>query len=256
MTQSMQALLSGKRFIVTGASADSDIGLAICTELASAGAELILVGRRAEQLEQTRLQLTGSGHQIAAFDLTRLDEIDDWLTQLLPANQRVDGLIHSASFQGYTPLRTLKAAQINRYFDINFSAALLLIAALSKKYFTKSGAAIVLIGSAAGQRGLKGRVLYAASKAALSSMTKSCALELADKQIRINCVAPALVSGQKAQKQFTMLGEQQSAELVAAHPLGLSSPQDVAQATLFLLSPASKSITGTTLAVDGGFLAG
>ncbi len=249
-------VLTGKRFIITGASADSEIGLAICTALACAGAELILVGRRAEQLELTRQQLSGSGHHIAPFDLTRLEDIEEWLAQLLPTEHRVDGLIHSASFQGYTPLRTLKVSQISRYFDINFSAALLLIAALSKKHFTKSGAAVVLIGSAAGQRGLKGRVLYAASKAALSSMTKSCSLELADKRIRINCIAPALVNGVKAEKQFQMLGEQQSAALIAAHPFGLSSPEDVAQATLFLVSPASKNITGTILAVDGGFLAG
>ena len=250
-----QTEFTGKRYLITGASADSDIGLAICHELAAAGAELILVGRRPAALIATQQQLPGTGHQIAAFDLTQLEQIDSWLATLLLASKPLDGLIHSASFQGYTPLRTLKPAQISRYFDINFSAALLLIAALSKKHLNPQGAAIVLLGSAAGQRGLKGRTLYAASKAALSSLTQSCALELAEKKIRVNCVAPALVSGSKADKQFSMLGEQLSNALVAAHPLGICSPQDVANTVTFLLSPASKRITGSTIAVDGGFLA-
>lgn len=248
--------LTNKLYLITGASSDSDIGLAICKKLDSMGAKLILTGRRSTPLLATLEQLSGTGHQVETFDLTQLEDISNWIKSLSQNYGCFDGLVHSASFQGYTPLRTLKAKQIRQYFDINFSAALLLTAALAKPKNHNKDASFVFIGSAAGLKGLKARSLYAASKAALSSMTKSVALELAEKSIRVNCVAPALVSGSKAEQQFSMLSEAQIKQLLEAHPLGLSSPLDVANSVYFLLSDLSANTTGTILAVDGGYLAG
>lgn len=253
-------LLKHKRYLVTGASADSDIGLAICLAIASQGAQLVLVGRRVQCLADTLAQLpelsSDAPHHIAPFDLSQLDDIGPWFKQCVNDYGAFDGIVHSASFQGYSPLKTIKAKQIQQYFDVNFSAGLLLIAALSKKGNFTPNASAVVIGSAAGLKGLKARSLYASSKAAVSAMVKSCALELADKKIRVNCVAPALVSGTKADQQLTMLTPEQGQALLAAHPLGLSTPNDVANAVVFLLSGMSNNITGTTLAVDGGYLAG
>ncbi|MBT1444947.1 SDR family oxidoreductase [Shewanella sp. JM162201] len=252
-------LLANKHILVTGASADSDIGLAICHSLASQGAKLGLLGRRSEALEKTLSLLPAkadTSHYLCPFDLTQLDGISEQIKRLVETHGAFDGLVHSASFQGYSPLKTLKPQQISQYFDLNFAAAAMLLSAFAKQQQSRPGASLILIGSAAGQKGLKGRCLYAASKAALASLVKSAALELADKQIRVNCVAPALVSGSKADKQFAMLGEQQSQALIAAHPLGIASPQDVADAVSFLIGPHSRKITGTTLNVDGGFLAG
>lgn len=245
-----------RRVMVTGASADSDIGLAICKELDAQGLQLILVGRRKKALEETRQQLSGSHHKVAPCDLSRIDDITVWFNEVVGQYGALSGLVHSASFQGYTPLRTIKPEQIQQYFNLNFSAALLMIAAMAKPGFHEQGASVVLIGSAAGARGLKGRTLYAASKAALASMTQSAALELASKQIRVNCLAPAVVTGTKADLQFSMLPKDQKQALLNAHPLGLSNPEDVAQSVAFLLSEQSKMITGVTLPVDGGYLAG
>lgn len=247
--------LKNKLYIVTGASSDSDIGLAICKQLDHYGARLILVGRREQALLETRMQLKNTGHQIAPFDLAALDDISPWINKLSKTHGAFDGLIHSASFQGYSPLRTIKSSQIEQYFNVNFSAALMLTAAIAKPQHHNKNASLVFIGSAAGLKGLKARTLYAASKAALTSMTRSTAIELADKSIRVNCVAPALVTGAKADKQFTMLGEANTKILKDAHPLGLSSPQDVANSVSFLLSDLSANTTGITLNVDGGYLA-
>lgn len=245
-----------KVYVVTGAAADSDIGLAICQSLDEKGAQLILVGRRAEALETTLSLLKNKHHKISAFDLSQLDSIATWAKSLVSDYGAIDGLVHSASFQGYSPLRGITSKQINQYFDVNFSAAVMLTSAFSKAKHFNVNASFVFIGSAAGQRGLKARTLYAASKAALSSMVQSAALELASKSIRVNCVAPAVVDGAKAQMQFKTLGEVQTHALIAAHPLGLSSPEDVANSVCFLLSSLSAKTTGVTLAVDGGFLAG
>lgn len=244
-----------KLYVVTGAAADSDIGLAICQALDKQGARLILVGRRESALKETNEQLSHSHHATSSFDLSQLDDIQAWSKALVAEHGPVDGIVHSASYQGYSPLRGINSSQISQYFDVNFSASVMLTSAFSKAKHFNPGASFVFIGSAAGQRGLKGRALYAASKAALSSMVQSAALELAGKSIRVNCVAPAVVDGNKAKLQFQTLGEQQTKALIDAHPLGLSEPKDVANSVCFLLSDLSAKTTGTTLTVDGGFLA-
>ncbi|WP_133178816.1 SDR family NAD(P)-dependent oxidoreductase [Shewanella decolorationis] len=247
--------MKNKQYLVTGAAIDSEIGFAICQKLDAEGAKLILVGRREEPLQQTKAQL-GNEHYVIPFDLSQLDDINSLAMTIVEKYGPIDGFIHNASFQGYSPLRNISPKQIRDYFDINFSAAVMLTAAFSRQKYFVPGASFVYIGSAAGQRGLKARTLYAASKAALTSLTKSAALELASKSIRVNCVAPAIVKGAKSNKQFLTIGEQQTSMLLASHPLGLSEPEDVANCVYFLLSDMSNKITGSTLAVDGGFLAG
>ena len=247
---------AGRRILVTGASVDSDIGLAIARRLARDGAQLILTGRRAEAIEAARAELPEPEHHLtAAFDLADLDAIPGWLRELAETGGPIAGIVHSASYQGYSPLAKIGRTEFDRYFSINVGAAILLARALRQRGVAAANAAIVYIGSVAGLRGQKGRTLYAASKAALVAVTRSVALELADLGIRANCVAPAIVRGTQAEKHFSMLSAEQNQALAAAHPLGLGLPEDVANAVAFLLSDAGRWITGTTLPVDGGFMA-
>lgn len=249
--------LADRRILVTGASADSAIGRAICGTLAGQGARLVLVGRRPDALEETRLGLAEPGRHLAApCDLADLDAIPAWMKGLATAGGPFHGVVHSASVQGYTALRAVTQAQIERYFTLNVGAALLLARGLRQRGVAATPAAMVFIGSAAGLSGQKGRTLYAASKAALVSLTRSLALELADRPIRVNSVAPAIVRGARADEQFAMLSAEQNAALAAAHPLGYGEPGDVAEAVAFLLGDGSRRITGVTLPVDGGFTAG
>lgn len=248
--------LAGKRIVVTGASYDSDIGLAICKLLAANGAKLVLVGRRADALEKTRSLIEGIGHSVAPFDLYEGDDIPAFMKSLTADGDLINGLVHSASFQGYSPLKTITSKQVNDYMGLNFTAAVMFGKAMSSPRVAAEGASLVMIGSSAALMGLKARTLYAASKAALASASKSMALELAPKKIRVNFIAPAIILGSRADEQFSMLNEQQNKELRDAHPLGFGQPDDVAQAVRFLLSDDARWITGTVLPVDGGFSAG
>jgi 3-oxoacyl-[acyl-carrier protein] reductase len=247
--------VSHKHYLVIGASNDSAIGSAVCHCLAADGARLTLVGRRADALHATVDSIQGGDHIVAPYDLSNLDQIAAWLSSLVKQNGPFDGMIYSASFQGYSPLRGMSSSLITRYTNLNISAPLLLSKAFSKKSHYNPDASVLFIGSVAGSRGLKARSLYAGTKAALHSITQSLALELAAKSIRVNCVAPALVKGPQAEKQMKMLGEQATNDLLAAHPLGLSEPMDVAHAVAFLLSDRASNITGHILNVDGGYLA-
>jgi 3-oxoacyl-[acyl-carrier protein] reductase len=253
MTPSLD--LSGRRILVTGASHDSDIGRGICVALAALGATLVLAGRREDALLATRAELARNDvHTIAPFDLTEIDAIPGWIKQLA-TDDPLHGIVHSASFQGYSILRGIDQAAFDRYFHLNVGAAILLGRGLRQKGVAGDGASLVLIGSVAGLRGQKGRTLYAASKAALVAATRSMALELAAEKIRVNCVAPAVVQGSRAEEQFALLPPEQRAALDASHPMGYGTPTDVAGAVAFLLSSASAWITGVTLPVDGGFTA-
>jgi len=250
--------LTGRRILVTGASADSDIGRAIAVTLAGQGARLVLTGRRRDALEDTRALLPDpDAHTAAPFDLTGLDAIPGWMKGLADAGGPLDGLVHSASVQGYTVLRTLNAADIDRYFRLNTGAAAMLARGFQQKAVcAPGGGAVVFIGSVAGLAGQKGRALYAASKAGLTALAQSLALELAPRRIRVNVVAPAVVLGRQAERQFAMLPPDQRAALDAAHPLGYGTPEDVAAAAAFLLAGTGRWITGVTLPVDGGYRAG
>ena len=251
----MQKLL-GYRILVAGASADSAIGLSICQELASNGARLVLIGRRRALLEQTRNSIENSeSHTTEVLNLANLDTIAERV-KVISETGTLNGLVYSASFQGYSSLARINAKQFDQYFHVNVAAPLMMAKGLRQKGVCPDGASIVMIGSVAGLRGQKGRSLYASSKAALVSLTQSLSLELADKSIRVNGIAPAVIRSPKADEQFKLLNEEQRKSLFEAHPMGLGSPIDIAKATVFLLSVDSAWITGTTLAVDGGYLAG
>lgn len=249
--------LDGRRVLLTGASADSAIGRAIAVTLAARGAALALAGRRTEALEATRASLEEPERHVAApVDLTDLDAIPGWMKGLAEAGGPFHGVVHSASVQGYSPLRGIDAAAFTRYFTLNVGAALLLARGFQAKGVNADGGALVLIGSAAGSKGQKGRALYAASKAALGGVVRSLALELADRRIRVNAVAPAVVAGAMAEKQFRLLAPEQNAALAAAHPLGFGQPEDVAATVAHLLADTGRWISGAVLPLDGGFTAG
>ena len=248
--------LAGRRILVTGASADSPIGFEICQELSEQGASLLLLGRRKDMLEQTRKKIKYSElHSIEVMDLVELDNIAGRIKEYAAAGP-FHGLVHSASFQGYSALTRINNELFDKYFHVNVAAPLMLAKGMRQKGVCPAGASIVFIGSVAGLRGQKARSLYSASKAALISLTQSLALELVDKSIRVNCIAPAVIKGPKADEQFKLLAEAQRLSLLAAHPMGLGSPADIAKAVTFLLSDDSAWITGATLPVDGGYLAG
>jgi NAD(P)-dependent dehydrogenase (short-subunit alcohol dehydrogenase family) len=96
---------------------------------------------------------------------------------------------------------------------------------------------------------------YCASKGAVESMVRAASLELAREGIRVNAVAPGVVRTEMAQKLEGLVGEDSMAAIERKHPLGLGEPLDVAYAVNYLLSPAARWVTGTSLVVDGGYLA-
>lgn len=101
--------------------------------------------------------------------------------------------------------------------------------------------------------GEPGKAAYSASKGAVISGVRSLAMELCRSNIRVNSISPAMVNTPILEKMFQEIGEEASSEIIRKHPLGIGNPEDVANACIFLLSDASKWVTGTNMVVDGGY---
>ena len=240
--------LRGKTVLVTGAS--SGIGYQVAVSCALAGASVVATGRNETRLAALVAQLEGPAHRFVVADLR-----DDSSVKALAGQiERIDGLVHSAGISALAPLRLATRGHIESQMDTNFVAPMLLTQQLLLRNAVSNGGSIVFVSSIAAHIGVPGVCAYGASKAALEAMARSLSLEVAKKAIRVNCLAPGLVDTpmlKSARANVDSLDK-----TLAQYPLGLGQPEDVANAAIFLLSAASRWITGTTLTIDGGHTVG
>jgi NAD(P)-dependent dehydrogenase (short-subunit alcohol dehydrogenase family) len=239
--------LTGKRVLVTGAS--SGIGREICVRIADMGGIVVATGRDQRRLDETLTLLGGTGHRAVTADLTLAAERAALVGEL----SSLHGIVHSAGLMKQVPFRFLSEKHLRDMSLMNYEAPMLITQAILRGKALDDGGSIVFISSTAASLGAKALAAYSASKAAITAAMRVLALEVAPRRIRANCVAPAMVETPMA----VQTGDTVSAETMNEHrklyPLGFGLPDDVANAAVFLLSDASKRITGTTLVVDGGY---
>ena len=245
--------MTGRTILVTGAS--SGIGRETAISLSRLGARVVLVAHNRDRLEQTLKQLEGTGHGVEPFDLGQYEASPQWMCSLTGTHGLLDGLVHSAGVQSTSPLRALDAKQVENLWALNVLACLWLAKGYRQRGLNNPGGSVVFISSVAGLVGIPALSAYGASKGAVISLTRSLAMELARETIRVNCVVPGLVKTEMIEETTHRLPPENITALAREYPLGFGEPIDVANAIVYLLSPASKWITGTTLVVDGGYTA-
>lgn len=246
--------LSGKYILVTGAS--SGIGKGIAIFLSKLGANVIMVARSKEKLEATFNELEPGNHSYYPLDLSNLDEIENMMKQVCKDGQKLNGLVHSAGISLTVPLQYLKMKDLKNMMSINFYSFVELVKHFSNKKYNANGGSIVAISSISSRVGARGLSAYCASKGALESAIRAMALDLAAKNIRINSVAPGMIATQIYDGLKEIVNNRDfESDLKKRQILGVGTPEDVAHATAYLLSDASRFITGTSLVVDGGYLA-
>ena len=239
--------LKGKTILVTGASAG--IGAAVAKLCSDLGAKVCITGRNMDRLSEVSKQL-GNESEFFQADLTLEKDIDN-LVKVLPC---IDGWVHCVGIIEPFPIKFIQSKHIKSMFTINFDSACLLTSKLMQLKKINSSASFVFISSISAQHPYNGGSLYAASKAALESFSRSIALEFASKGVRSNCISAALVETEMFEKTKNAISETELLGILSSYPLGIGKPMDVANVSAFLLSNQSSWMTGTTITLDGGLL--
>ena len=237
--------LEGKTILITGAS--SGIGRCTAIECSKMGATLMITGRNEERLAETYGCLEGEGHLRFAFDLTQEEAIRS-LAESVPA---LDGVFFCAGVTDMTLIKFLNKEKIDRVFDINLVAPMLLTKALVQKKKINKMASLVYMSSMGAEEVTLGLGIYAASKFGLNAMVRAVANELSARKIRANSIMPMMVKTELVD-HITTISKEELEKDEAKYPLGYGTPQDVAYAAIYLLSDASKWITGSFVKMDGG----
>lgn len=241
--------LEGKTILVTGAS--SGIGRETAIECSKLGAIVIITGRNIERLQETYRQLntrSSQKHLLIQADLT----LENDIVQLVDNIVSLDGLVSNAGVNRVKPLTFVKQDDMEYVFQSNTFAGVNLIRLLIKKKKLKKNSSIVFTSSISAFYNAPGRALYSSSKAALTSLMKSFAIELSNKGIRANAVHPGMVETKFIQENLV---EEELTKGLSEYPLNrYGKPEEIAWAIIYLLSDAASWVTGTSLVIDGGFM--
>lgn len=208
---------------------------------------MIITGRNIQKLEYTFSLLEGDNHQILIADLTNESDINNLAYQL----PKLDGIVYNAGIGSRKLCKMIEREDIDTVMNTNFSSSVLLQSAiLSSKKINKE-ASIVFIASRAAESPSVGNAIYSASKGAIISYAKCLGLELAPRQIRVNCICPAMVWTDLIIQEGVSKEELEEAQL--RYPLKrYGKPEDVAYLAIYLLSNASNWMTGSVLDITGG----
>lgn len=244
--------LENKTILITGAS--SGIGKQCAIDCSKMGAHVVLIGRNKERLDDTFSQLEGEGHLLVAFDLTESEKIKEMVAGVVSAVGPIHGVLHCAGISETLPLKLMKTELLDKFFRNNVYSAIELTRELcSVKNVAKDGASIVFFSSIMGCVGESGKSLYSMTKGALIAATRSLACEYAKKRIRFNCVSPGAILTPINANLPHMVDPEKKQALADKHLLGLGECADISNACIYLLSDASKWVTGQNLIVDGGY---
>jgi 3-oxoacyl-[acyl-carrier protein] reductase len=238
---------------VTGAS--QGIGRACALKLAAAGAAVAVAARNQEKLNELVEGITASGGKAAAcrLDVTNEEQVKSAIKGVIGQFGKVDILVNNAGITRDQLVMRMKRADWDAVLETNLTSAYLCIQQVSSSMLKQRWGRILNIASVFGQTGQAGQANYAASKAGLIGLTMAVARELGSRNITCNAVAPGFIETAMTE----VLGDEFKQNAAKQIPLGrVGSPDDVANAVVFLASDEASYITGHVLNVNGGLLMG
>lgn len=237
--------LQGKQILVTGVS--SGIGKAIAIACAKMGASVSATARNEQRLAETISQMPEGNHKAIKADLTSQDDIDALVAEL----PKLDGIAHCAGIGERTLCKNITEADVDKMLGVNFKAPVMLQTEILRQKKINKQASIVFIASIANDSPSIGNALYSASKGAIIAYANCLQLELAPRQIRVNCISPAMVWTDLIFKGGVTEEELKIDE--QKYPLKrYGQPEDIANLAVYLLSDASAWMTGSNLKITGG----
>ena len=246
--------LSGRVALVTGGG--TGIGKAIATLLAQRGADVAIASRRTERLEDAAREIAqATGRRIEPFaaDVTDSEAAQAMVDAVAAGFGRLDILVNNAGRSSYSGFSEMAPTMWDKDVALNLNAAFYCAHAAIPHLKASGAGAVVNISSQAGISGTPGCGAYSAAKAGLQMFTRVAAMEWGGSNVRVNCVAPGMTATDLAQRSWAKTGFDAMGAAKTAFALKRpGTPEEVAQAVVFLASDAASYITGETLAVSGG----
>ena len=248
--------LEGKVGLVTGGT--SGIGRDASVLFARAGAKVVVAGRREVEGKETvdLIQATGGEGLFVKADVSRAADVEALVQKTVEKFGRLDVAFNNAGVEGnWIPIAEQSEEEWDRTIDINLKGVWLCLKHEIRQMLKQGGGAIVNMASVAGWIGSAGAATYCASKHGVIGLTKSAALETARDGIRINVVCPAVIETPMGERLFGAPEMKKFA--LGLHPIGrFGTPMEVAEAVVWMCSDRASFMTGQSLVLDGGFLAG
>lgn len=241
--------LSGKIILITGGG--SGLGLAIARAVTAAGAKVIITGRREDVLRDTCSQLGGKA-VYRVFDLARLDQLPAMVAEIESAEGPLDVLINNAGINLKKDILEVTNEEFQTIVQVNQTAVFALTREVARKMTERKKGSIIMVSSMAAKYGIPKVVAYTAAKSAVEGMTRSMAVDLSPRGIRVNCIAPGFIETAMSAKALNNDPERKN-RVLSRTPMGyLGQPEDVGLAAVYLASDAARYVTGAILPVDGG----
>ena len=242
---------TGKRILVTGAT--SGIGKATAIRLAEQGAHVVILGRNPEKLQETLPLLSGDGHKSYIKDFAESGGYKEIFDDIVSDGKKIDGLVHCAGIAKIIPVANLNKRVMDESMTVNFYSFAEMVGLLSKKKYHEK-ASIVGVSSVSVRYPQKCQSVYVATKAAMNAYVTASAIELAQNAVRINTVMPSTTKTRMFEEAVQDRTAEQMRAALSQQVLGFSEPPDIADVICFLLSDASRAITGREIYADGGYI--
>lgn len=241
--------LAGKRALITGGT--KGIGAAIAVDLAKQGVDVAINGRAIDdQAEKVSAEISAIGRQchLIAADMSQASDANSCVEQAIAKLGGLDILVHSAGGPAGGKIEDITEEVWTNAFDVHVHAAFHLCRAALPELKKNGDGAIIFISSVAGIRGCPGAIAYGTVKGAISHFTRMLARDVADDNIRVNCVNPGII---RTRFHENMTSEQQKHNLANRIPLHREgTSEDVAEAVRLLIT--NEFMTGESITVDGG----
>jgi NAD(P)-dependent dehydrogenase (short-subunit alcohol dehydrogenase family) len=246
--------LKNKVALITGGG--SGIGRATCLLFAREGAKVVVADYVAEGGRETVQQITAAGGE-ATFvqaDVSQSADVQRMIATTVHTYGRVDILFNNAGIEGASAkIANYDENEWQRVLAIDLTAVFLGMKYVIPEMIKQGGGVILSTASVAGLVGFPGGAAYCAAKAGVIQLTRTVALEYANKNIRVNCICPGVIRTPMAQR---VMGERPEENAIRMEPIGrLGTPEDIANAALFLASDDSSFATGAPFIIDGGYVA-